>query len=79
MTILRAAFHGRSISRFCDISWPQRSPNKPNTLQEIKTNIIEEISLINPAVLESVGENTSKKMRACFNNDGKHFKNIFKK
>ena len=54
--------------------------NKPNTLQEIKNNIIEEISLINPAVLESVNENTAKRTRICFNNDGKHFKNIiFKK
>ena len=50
--------------------------NKPNTLQEIKNNIIEEISLINPAVLESVNENTAKRTRICFNNDGKHLKNI---
>ena len=50
--------------------------NKPNTLQEIKNNIIEEISLINPAVLESVSENTAKRMRICLNNDEKHLKNI---
>ena len=53
--------------------------NKPNTLQEVEKNIIEGIRLINPAVLESVNENIETKMRNCFNNDGKHFKNIFKK
>ena len=40
--------------------------NKPNTLQEMKYNIIEEISLINSAVLEPVSENTAKRMRICF-------------
>ena len=53
--------------------------NKPNTLQEIKNNIIQEISLLDPAIFESVNENTAKRMRICFNNDGKHVKNILKK
>ena len=54
--------------------------NKPNALQDIKNNIIKEISLIYPSVLESVSENTAKRMRLCFNNDGKHLKtSIFKK
>ena len=66
MAILRAAFSGRLISRFGDFSWPDSFIwgylkgkvylNKSNTLQEIKNNIIEEISLINSAVLESVSE-----------------------
>ena len=50
--------------------------NKPNTLQEIKNNIIEEISLINLAVLESVSENTAKRTRICFNNDARPLQNI---
>ena len=44
--------------------------NKLNTLQKIKNYIIEEISIINLAVLESVSGNTAKRMRICFNNDG---------
>ena len=70
---MRAAFPGRLISRFGDLSWLDlTSPdsylwgylkgkvnlNKPNTLQGIN-NIIEEISLINLAVLEFVSENTA--------------------
>ena len=50
--------------------------NKPNTLQELKNNIIAEINGITPDILQNVMENTVKRIRMCFVNDGKHLEDI---
>lgn len=50
--------------------------NRPNTLQELKNNIIEEINTINAFVLGSVSQNIVQRMRICYNNDGKHLKDV---
>ena len=85
ITLLRAHIPGRLISRFGDVPWPS-SPdfflwgylkgkvycNSPNNIQELKTNIIDEISMITPPVLKTVSQNIVQKMRICSNNDAKH-------
>ena len=50
--------------------------NKPNTLQELKNNIIAEINGITADVLQNVTENTVKSIRMCIVNDGKHLEDI---
>ena len=45
--------------------------NSPNNIQELKTNIIDEINMITPPVLESVNQNIARYAN-LLNNDGKH-------
>ena len=75
MTLLKASFPGRLISRFGDVPWPPRSPdltspdffpwgypkekvycNRPNNIQELKRNIIDDSNVITPPVLEFVSQ-----------------------
>ena len=48
----------------------------PNTLNELKNNIIEEINRITPDIFEKVMENTVRRIRLCLNYNGDHLKDI---
>ncbi|CAI6354061.1 unnamed protein product [Macrosiphum euphorbiae] len=47
--------------------------NRPQTLDELKSNITMEINLINVSVLHKVATNVVKRVRACINEQGSHF------
>jgi len=47
--------------------------NRPQTLDELKSNITMEINLINVSVLHKVPTNMVKRVRACINEQGSHF------
>lgn len=50
--------------------------DKPNTLQELKLKIIQEISRITPDMLSAVMNSVIKRARLCLTNNGNHLKNI---
>jgi hypothetical protein len=47
--------------------------SNPQTLEELKLNIQNEIQKITPETLERVSDNMIKRVRLCLENDGKHF------
>jgi len=49
--------------------------NKPRTLEELKTNIQEQIALITPETLQKVMENMQRAY-SCFNCNGSHLQDI---
>ena len=50
--------------------------NMPNTLHELKNNVIEEINRLTPDILEKVMENTVRRILFCLNNIVEHLKDI---
>ena len=48
----------------------------PNTLHELKNNIIEEISKIPQDIFVKFVENIVRRIRFCLNNNGEHLKDI---
>lgn len=50
--------------------------DKPNTLQELKLKIIQEINRIIPEMLSAVMNSVIKRVRLCFTNNGNHLNNI---
>ena len=50
--------------------------DNPNTLQEIKLIIIQEISRITPEVLRKVMDNVIERVHSCLNNFGRHLKDV---
>ena len=86
MAMLRAAFPGRLISCFGDLSRPdfflwghlkgKVYINIPNTLYQLKNNIIHEIIRIILDILEEVMENTIRRICLCLKNNEEHLKDI---
>jgi len=50
--------------------------NKPRTLEELKTNIQEQIALITPETLQKVMENSMQRAYSCLNCNGSHLQDI---
>ena len=50
--------------------------NNPKTLQDLKTNIIDEIGKITPAMLKKVMENAYKRAIDCVKCKGGHLRDI---
>lgn len=50
--------------------------NRPRTLQDLKTNIQEEIARITPAMLEGVVRNARNRFTRCMENGGRHLPDV---
>ena len=50
--------------------------NRPRTLQDLKTNIQEEIANIAPAMLAGVMTNTRNRFTQCMENGGRHLPDV---